>query len=429
MIVKKNEKWLKQIYDSLPFPEQSGYALISMKIKRFRVINRIYGRDTGNELIQKLHTVIESHLNSGEYIAHIYLGYFNLLLKSPALPDDETLLERISELDVYLGELTDEEHEYKIFCGYGIYKLTDNPVDFYTAQYNADICRSDSFESSYRNSHVEIYGSSYHDQNLIFPDLQQMIRPAINNGELKLYLQPKVDLKTGEITHAEALVRWISPSRGMIPLNEFLPALEENGLIDLVDLFIFEQVCKHIEKWIKLYGKKIHISVNLSRCSFNYWKFLDDYIEIFEQYSCPRECIEIELLESIVLDHVERVKEVVEEIRNYGFFCSLDDFGSGYSAYSVLTYANLSTLKIDRSLFSNYNNPKARSIIKHIIQTAHELDMTIVAEGIETKEYVDYLREIDCDYIQGFYFYRPMPADEFEEKFLQKETNAYERNT
>lgn len=259
---------------------------------------------------------------------------------------------------------------------------------------------------------------TYRDNNLLAFDLAQNLLPAIEAGHIKLYLQPKVDLRTGEITRAEALVRWIDPEKGMIPVGDFLPSLEENGLIEEVDLYLFGKVCRLINQWKEKYGRKICISVNLSRCAFEYIYFFKDYQKVYAKDPCPKDCIEFELLESIVLNQVERVKRVVTEIKDFGFSCSLDDFGSGYSSFSVLTNVDLSTLKIDRSLFMNENDTREQIIIRNILKTAQALHMKSVAEGVETRGYVDFLRELGCDYVQGYVYYKPMPAEEFEERFL-----------
>ena len=173
-----------------------------------------------------------------------------------------------------------------------------------------------------------------------------------------------------------------------------------------------------------MYGKKIRISVNLSSDMFNYRYFFKYYEEVYEKFPCPKDCIEFELLESIVLNQVDQVQNVVEQLRRFGFSCSLDDFGSGYSSFSVLTNTQLEALKIDRSLFRNENDPRERVLIRHILESAKELKLKTVAEGVETRGYVEYLKSLGCDYVQGYVFYRPMPVEEFEERFLKNGERA-----
>lgn len=418
----KSEQWIEARYHEICSSNSQGYGLISLKIKRFRIFNRLFGREAGDKLIRRVYTAIAFILKEGEYAAHIQQGYFNLLVHLSRNYDD--IFHYVIELNAVIRDWRDEDGLGKVYCGMGVYLLEPRQVDFRTAQYNADISRTECPESVLRNSHFEVYGMTYHDTNLQNYNMEDEFRPAIEHGDFKLYLQPKVDLRTGEVYEAEALVRWIDPVRGMIPVSSFLPEYERNGLIGELDLYLFGQVCRSVDRWLKVYGKKIKISVNLSSNMFNYRYFMDQYKEVFEKISFPRECVEFELIESIVLNQVDLVKKVVAQIRECGFGCSLDDFGSGYSSFSVLTGTKLDALKIDKSLFRDESDVREKILVRNILETAKALDMKVVAEGVETRGYVDFLKELGCDYIQGFVFYKPMPAEEFEERFLKKGERA-----
>ena len=412
-----DEQWIKEKYEEICRQNPADYVLISLKIKRFRIFNRLFGREAGDRLLERVYEAIQDWIGEEEYAAHLYLDYYNMLVKVPH--DYSTIVQYVTDFSHMIRDMKDDEGFGQVFIGLGIYPLEDDSTDFYTAQYNADVCRAECPERTYRNSHFEIYSMTYHDLNLHYFDLEQEIKPALEHGDFKLYLQPKVDLKTGKVTKAEALVRWIDPVKGMIPVSEFLPALVENGLIENVDLHLFGIVCSTVERWRQQYGKEISISVNLNECAFNYEFFFNDYKEVYERNPCRKDCIEFELLESIILNQVDQVNRVVNDITQFGFTCSVDDFGSGYSSYSVLTNPRITTLKIDRSLFRNDNDPREKTLIRSIIQTAKELNMTTVAEGVETKEYVDFLKELGCDYVQGFYYYKPRSVEDFEELFVK----------
>ena len=416
MIMQHDEQWLKQIYDGICEKQMDGYAFLTLKIKRFRTVNRVYGRGRGDELLTIVYNAIASVLQPDEYLAMTSVNYYNILIK---YTDDDSLIQRIFGIFIAIRDMPDKRFQSKVFSGLGAYKLTAPFVDYYTAQYNADLCRTESQHVKYRNSHLEVYGVTYQDPNEHFLDPEDKIHEALEKGHIKLYLQPKVDLKTGKVASAEALVRWIDPEKGMIPVKDFLPSLDATGLIRFVDLYLFEEVCKCVDRWYHQFGKEIQISVNLAECSFNYNKFFNDYRAIFERYHAPLTCIEIELLESIILNQVDQVNRVVTQVRDYGFSCALDDFGSGFSSYNVLTNAGINTVKIDRSLFLDESNEREKIVIKHIIASAHELDMLTVAEGVESPSYAAYLRDLGCDFIQGYVYYKPMPAHEFEERFVQ----------
>lgn len=417
-----DEVWLQKYYQKICTNKLNGYCLVSFKIKRFRVYNRLFGYSEGDQLISRVYQQIQTFVEDDEAVAHIYAGKFMLIMKFPK--DYDELYQRIIAFNNHFNDMPDPFDIGRIYMGIGIYRITDFNVDYQLAQYCADICRAESKEALFRNSHFEIYGEMYEDKNLNNFKLEHEFKNALENGHICFYLQPKVNLKTGEINSAEALARWIDPDRGMIPLAEFFPILEENGLIEDLDLYIFEKVCKQISYFINTYNKKIKISVNLSNCLFNYRYFLDLYKKIHKKYPCPKDCIEIELLESIVLNQVNLVTNTVNQIHEYGFSCSLDDFGSGYSSFSVLTSAKIDTLKIDRSLFNQDMEIEKNVIVKNIIATAKELNMKVVAEGVENREYVKFLQELECDEIQGFIFYKPMPVEEFEERFIKRNEKA-----
>ncbi|MEG0597566.1 MAG: bifunctional diguanylate cyclase/phosphodiesterase [Oscillospiraceae bacterium] len=416
MMNDEGEQSIRARYQEIVRESRQGYALATLKIKRFRRVNRLYGRDVGDGLLQAVETAISSCLGEGEFVAQVSVNYYNLLLRYTS---DDDLVDRVIQIVRVVRDMPDERFGGQVFTGLGAFRLPAKPVDFDIAQYNADLCRTESEHRDFRNSYVEIYGLTYQDPNEFFLDPQNKIQPAIDAGDIRLYLQPKVNLKTGTIDGGEVLMRWIDPQMGMIPLEDFLPSLNATGLIRNVDLYLFDQVCALMDSWHKRYDKKIKISVNLAGCSFNYKDFFEDYREIFERYDIPKDCMQFELLESIILNNVERVQQVVGELRDYGFTCALDDFGSGFSSYTVLKNADLSTVKIDRSLFGDSDNPKEKIVVRHIVQTAHELDMVTVAEGVEDMAYVRYLQSLECEYVQGFVFYKPMPAAEFEERFLR----------
>lgn len=417
-----DETWLKTCYDEVCQTQPEVYCLVSLKIKRLRVYNRLFGRAAGNQLILDVYDVIEAFLEEDEKIAHMHAGSFALLMRFPE--DYDEVHQRIIQLNNRFLDVPDPFDAGRVYFGMGIYRMKDSQVDFYTALYNADISRVESREAAFKNTHFEIYGDRYYDHNLSDFRVEHSFKTALEKGYLCFYLQPKVDLTTGEIHSAEALVRWKDPERGLVPLSEFIPTFEASGLIEDMDLYIFEKVCDLITYFIKTYDKKIKISVNLSSSLFNYRYFFDLYKEIHEKHACPKDCIEIELLESIVLNQVALVKHAVDQIHAYGFTCSLDDFGSGYSSFSILTDIKIDSLKIDQSLFRSDLHVRENIIVRHIIEMAKELDMKVIAEGVEKMEYVSFLQELGCDAVQGFVFYKPMPIEEFEERFVKGNEKA-----
>lgn len=202
---------------------------------------------------------------------------------------------------------------------------------------------------------------------------------------------------------------------GMIFPNEFIPLFEKNGFIVELDLYMFEQVCKLVEKWNKKGYRKIPVSVNMSRGHFSVPGFFDQYKEILKRYDVPEESIEIELTESLFYNEMSMLKDLIDQIHEVGMLCSIDDFGSGYSSLNMLKDVEVDALKLDRVFFTDVeDNKRSKSVINSVLNLAQDLDLRTISEGVEVRSQVDYLKQVSCDYIQGYVFAKPMPVAEFE---------------
>ena len=242
---------------------------------------------------------------------------------------------------------------------------------------------------------------------------------AIRNEEFVVYLQPKYNVVTEEIAGAEALVRWKKKDGSMVSPGEFIPLYEKDGLIVRLDEYVFNKVCE-IQKTLMRSGKKlIPISVNLSRASIHYENMILRYVHIVEENGIPFFAVPIELTETAALYNVQ-IKELTEKMVNAGFELHMDDFGSGYSSMTSLNQLPFDTLKLDKSLIDYIENSRGKEVIRHTIALAHSLGMQVLAEGVETASQVKILRELDCDEIQGFYYSRPVPWEEFCTDFMGK---------
>lgn len=417
---EKNELWLKDQYDRLIFEGGEDYSLVTIALKNFDEYSHRIGKENTDKAIKLAFNQIASCLDKDEFIIRKYAHHYSLIIKCPA--QEKYLHLRASQFHFVIRDIMEEEFGKKLYLEMGFCPMIKKEVSFYDAVYFADLCRYRS-ERQFPETNYDMYYVSYNDQKENFLKYEGLANAAIINGDFKLFLQPKVDLKTGKVTSAEALMRWIDPKLGMIPLSSFLPNIEENGLIREIDIYLFDKACSYLEKWREQYGKNFSISFNMAKAYFVGSFFMPEYTKAFEKYNVPKESICIALLESIALCDLDTLQPLVKEIYDYGFTCALDDFGSGFSSFDILTSIKLSVLKIDRSLFKNINNVREQILIKHIIDIAHDLDMVVVAEGVETKEYVDYLKENDCDYVQGFYYFKPMSVEEFEEKFVINDYN------
>lgn len=248
--------------------------------------------------------------------------------------------------------------------------------------------------------------------------LESMLKSAIKNNEFVIYLQPKFYTDSGKIAGAEALIRWNKDGELVMP-NIFIPMFEKYELVTMLDMYVLENICKLQQQWRKQGFKVVPISVNESRLNLYNENHISELIDLINKYNVQPNTIELEMTETTVVHNVELAKEAERNVHKLGFIVSMDDFGTGYSSFSMLKNINIDVLKMDKSFFDDVlESKRGKIIIESIIEMSHKLNIKVVAEGIETKEQVEYLRKIKCDMIQGYYFEKPITIENFITKHI-----------
>lgn len=249
---------------------------------------------------------------------------------------------------------------------------------------------------------------------------------AMDNGEFTFYLQPKCILQTGKIIGSEALVRWISPEKGFISPDQFIPMLEKNGFINKLDVYIWDKVCQTIRRWLDEGRTVLPISINVSRADIYSMDVVRILKDMIEKYNILTEYIEIEITESAYVENGSVIKDTEKAFKNAGFKILIDDFGSGYSSLNMLKDIDADVLKLDMKFLdlNPENNDKGISIITAVLDMARQLDIPAIAEGIETDEQLKLLELLGCEYAQGYYYYRPMPISDYEKLVDDKDNVA-----
>lgn len=237
---------------------------------------------------------------------------------------------------------------------------------------------------------------------------------SIKNNEFIIYLQPKFDTIAEEIVGAEALVRKQKDGKLIMP-NEFILEYEKTGVITKLDMYVLEEICKLQQKWRALSFPLIPISINESRHHLKNKNHIQELEEIIKKYDASANLIELEMTETTVVEDIKLAKGAAESVKKLGFIVSMDDFGTGYSSFNILKDIEIDILKIDKAFFDNLeSNKRAQIIIEAIVQMCKKLGIKTVAEGIETKGQLQFLKDIGCDIVQGYYFSKPIPIEEFE---------------
>lgn len=406
-----NEAWLKEMYDTQQKQLSSSYVFIDMNIKRFQYMNNKYGRTHADHALKHLYDITSQFLSEQEYIARICADDYNLLLHYDTM---KAMFEKflIPFVDAVFDD-PDPLFFHNIYLSFGFYFLEQQPCDFYEAQNRAQIARKECPQLKRRTFSYDIYHADMFHEYIRVRETAEQVTRARFAHEFIPYVQPKIRLCDEAIVGGEVLLRWQDHEGNLIPLSSFLPVLNANGDIYMVDLNLFDTVCAYLHTALADGEPVVPMSFNITNTSLFDEDFLHDYLDIFHKYNINEQLIEFEFMENIRFDYYDQVKDMIDAFKQYGFTCSLDDFGSGYSSFNILLENLVDILKIDKMFFEKPLDDKNKSIIQHIVEIAHTLNMQVLAEGIETKECLDFLKEIGCDMVQGYYYYKPMPLHDF----------------
>ena len=406
-----NRSELQAVFSQLQPREE--YSLLHFNVKKFRYFLGRYDHETGEELLQQILKTFTKGLKKGQYLLYTGGDDFIFLIHEWR---KKKIIDELIQRDYKGYELKDSRFFNKVFFSMGVCRLRDFPeADFETCCLYAWLARITSKEHEKKSSDFKFFTRKQLQEFQMRSQLEVKTVEACRKETYAVYIQPKVDAKTLKICGGEALLRWFDEDGTMIPLSLFLPVLNENSYIRYVDQMVFELVCKMIQESIQKGMKVVPISFNLSKASFEDEPFMQEYMEVFQQFDIPKEYIEFELLESISMDNSDKLIKVVDTIHKAGFRCALDDFGSGYSSMSVLARVPIDIIKLDRSLFQNpYRDIDKFLIVDGLLDILHHFPVQIVAEGVEDETVAEHMRQHGCDMIQGFYYYRPMPMDEFQ---------------
>lgn len=397
--------------------ECRGFSFVSMDIRRFKLINDVLGSEEGDVVLKAVYDAVQKCLKSGEIVSRIQSDIFNVILCETDKEAVENRIAQISkEVDSVYGK---QENPYHLSLNCGVYQVQCGERDITTIRDRANVARGISKSESGYISGCVFYTELERQRLLKEQVMENEMEHALEAEEFLVFLQPKVRLRDGAVVGAEALVRWKSSTFGMIPPDEFIPLFEKNGFIRKLDCYMFRQVCRLLRRWIDSGEKVVPVSVNLSRNHIRDEKFIGVFKQIQEEYKIPSEYIELELTEAMVFEDLPKLKELISKLHEAGYHCAMDDFGSGYSSLNVLKEIPVDVLKLDRAFFVGGDSERGMNVVRAVLQMAKELKMSTVAEGIETSAFVNMLREQGCDMVQGYVFYKPMPAEMFERLILK----------
>lgn len=382
------------------------FCLVYWNIRKFKVVNNLFGREAGDKILVRLADTIRKEFGGGT-ATYGRLERDNFIC---CVPDDV-----IKQGDwIHSGEITyyAEDSEYHFFSCYGLYRIIDRALTVSSMVDKARVAMEtvkNNYMVPYAWYDESMWGSIVEEQKL-----NSDFKQAIAEKQFKVYYQPICRAQDGVITGAEALVRWVHPERGLISPGEFVPVFEKNGFISVLDRFVWEEVCKMLHDRREKGLKVVPVSVNVSRVEFYNYYLCEEIRDMVQKYDLPTDMIKIEITETAYSENPRQVQEAVKKLHDYGFIVLMDDFGSGYSSLNILKDLPIDILKIDMKFLTDFEESyKSAVLLENIVRMAKWMKFRSVAEGVETKKEWDFLKSVECDMVQGYYFYRPMPEADF----------------
>jgi len=418
----KYEKFLALAGDYIADAPHGNYAMVYTDIGNFKYLNDTYGYEKGDQVLKEMadtivgydkYVIVASRVFSDNMITLVKLGdadedALKRLLEKAGIKFSEKIHKQYvnSRLDVRIGVCT--------------FTISGAPVPIKNIISNANMARK-------RTKLPGMPRCIFYDEKMGFEakneiDYANDMETAFKNKEFVVYMQPKINLKTNKIEGAEALVRWKKNDGNIIYPNDFIPVFEKNKSVTQLDFFVYEEVCRYIRQRLDENLPIVSISVNVSRVHLYAIDEIIDFVKgLLTRYNIPPQYLEFELTETSFTDKVDDTIMLMTRLRKLGVKVSMDDFGSGYSSLNVLTKLPLDILKLDKGFMNDFNNDSEEKIvIPSVIEMAKKLGLDVVCEGVESREQVDFLQKIGCDYAQGFYYSKPVPNDDFMEMLTEQ---------
>ncbi len=385
-------------------------AIMMLDLDRFKNINDTLSHAIGDLLLQTVSERLRRCVRESDTIARFGGDEFAFILDDIERPEDVSKIAK-KVLQTFEEPMTLRGHELFITTSIGISLYPTDGTNAESLLKNADTAMYRAKEQGRNN--YQHFSADMDLRALEYLTLETNLRHALERGEMVLHYQPMVETKTGKIIGAEALVRWIHPDLGLIPPLRFIPLAEETGLIEPIGNWVLKTACTQNKAWQNEGYPPMRVAVNLSARQFQNKMFSSIVNRILMETQLDPSYLELELTESIIMKNAESTIETLREFNGLGIDISIDDFGTGYSSLNYLKRFPVNTLKIDRSFVRDIaSDPDDAAITRTVIAMGHNLNLKIVAEGVETVEQLEFLREMQCDTIQGYYFSKPLPAEE-----------------
>ena len=388
--------------NNLIFSSSREIGFIQFDIRKFKIVNDLYGEKFGDEILDFVIHRLKDCCHEDQFFVNLRSDVFMVVTEYDG---EDELVEFIRHLDAQISSFKN----VKLQMSYGVYTVEDKEMELRQMEDRAAMARKAAKNNVLTN--IVFYREQFKETLYNRKFIEENMQAAVAERQFLMYLQPKYSIARNEIIGAEALVRWKHPERGMIYPDQFIPVIEENGFIRKVDYYIWEEACRFLKKCKEAGIRSCPVSVNVSRVHLRDDECIQVLSELLGHYRIWKELLELEITESADNQQVSRK---ALQLKEEGFTLLMDDFGSGYSSLNILLETPFDVIKLDRKFMENMMvSDKGRLILEQVVTMADKLDLGLLAEGVETKEQTELLRSIGCDQVQGYYYAKPMPEEEF----------------
>ena len=402
----------------------TGGSVAALSIRQFPFLAELFGTEKTEQLLCRIRETMELHIRKDEFFCRDTEDRFYLFLQET----DRSAVR--GRLEALLGEMERNakiggtDYQLAFYCGVAMSGVCDDPEETAVNLMSHVQFALDSAKGAH-SSYIWFFDAELHKKEELENYIEGHMHQALRDGEFRLFLQPKKNLHSGMLDGAEALVRWKTGAGKMIFPDQFIPLFERNGFCVELDLYMAEQACRQIRAWIDEGKNPVAISVNQSKRLFFEADYVQRLTDLVKKYDVPARLITLEILEGLALENADELNEKIRRLQARGFRVSLDDFGSGYSSLNTLVRLKIDELKLDRGFLlsaQGAEQARARLIMKHVAAMAQQLNISVVAEGVETEADEQMIRSIGCDTGQGYLYSRPVSAAEFDEKYMREES-------
>lgn len=399
--ISRKRAFRRNVHELL-YSSTKNVGFIQFDVRKFKIINDLYGEKFGDEVLEFITQTLKNYCQEKQFFMNLRSDVFMIVTE---YEQEEELITLIKQLESKISSFKN----VKLQTSFGVYAVEDKGMELRQMEDRAAMARKAAKKNVLTN--ITFYKQQFKESLYNRKFIEENMQAAITERQFMMYLQPKYSIAKNEIIGAEALVRWKNPQRGMIYPDQFIPVIEENGFIKKVDYYIWEEACRFIKKCEQAGVRPCPVSVNVSRVHLRDDECIQVLADMIKRNGISKELLELEITETA---GNQQVSLKALQLKEEGYTLLMDDFGSGYSSLNILLETPFDVIKLDRKFMENMMvSNKGRLILEQVVNMVNKLDLGLLAEGVETKEQVDLLRSIGCDQVQGYYYAKPMPEEEF----------------